>query len=360
MKDKENECMPHCKDIAEIIDDYRYEERKAGELRIDINENHVKRWIEQFPQNQDIILRKTKKLLKNFYVSETDMYNLLKALARCEKLWRDPEDVMTNAFFLDCQTVGHSQHRLLDMIEKVIEELYDVQIKRTDKAVAGKATYIYIDDGLFSGKTLVQDMQSLILDIHQDSAIYAIFTVDYSFGDWWVHKQLDEKFNEKGIIFRTVYGIQLNNSNGEKYTFDCLRPTEYQSNALDKYIEILNEEHARNPDKKFYLFRDASLPKSPLFGAEEKRSILERELMDAGLKIYNFSQQKTEYIRPMGFDNRISLGFGAFFATFMNMANNCLLAYWWGDPSAEKWHPFSKWYPLLPRKAHINAGYCAW
>lgn len=32
----------------------------------------------------------------------------------------------------------------------------------------------------------------------------------------------------------------------------------------------------------------------------------------------------------MGYDNRISFGFGAFFATYMNMSNNCPLAYWWG------------------------------
>ena len=352
--------MSDRKDIAEIIADYRLNDRKNGLLNIKIDKDHVERWIEQFPQNQDIILHKTKKLLSRYYFSEDNVYSFLELVAESEELWEDPEEAMGTAYFLDCQTEGKSQNHLLDMMEEVVLNTYDFDIKRTAVPIDGPATYIYLDDGLFSGRTLIRDMEALLPHIHSGSTVCAIFIIDYSFGDWWVHKQLDEKFNEKGIIFRTVCGIQLNNSNGEKYTFDCLRPTEYQSNALDKYIEILNEEHARNPDKKFYLFRDASLPKSPLFGAEEKRSILERELMEAGLKIYNFSQKKTEYMRPMGFDNRISLGFGAFFATFMNMANNCPLAYWWGDPSAEKWHPFSKWYPLLPRKAHINAGYCAW
>ncbi|MPM99118.1 hypothetical protein SDC9_146309 [bioreactor metagenome] len=58
----------------------------------------------------------------------------------------------------------------------------------------------------------------------------------------------------------------------------------------------------------------------------------------------------------MGFDNRISFGFGAFFSTYMNMSNNCPLAFWWGDSNADPWHPFSKWYPLIPRKANERGG----
>ena len=62
--------MSDCKDIAEIIADYRLNDRENGLLNIKINKNHAERWIEQFPQNQDIILGETKKLLGRYYFSE--------------------------------------------------------------------------------------------------------------------------------------------------------------------------------------------------------------------------------------------------------------------------------------------------
>ena len=351
--------MSDCKDIAEIIADYRYEDRKSGALGISIDKSHVEKWIDQFPENQDIILRKTKKLLDNFYYSQAQTYAFLKMVAMYNE-WGDPKDIMEKAYFLDCQTEGHSQHSLLDMMEQVVQECYHVQIKRTNRAVEGEALYLYLDDGLFSGKTLVQDMQSLIPDIQEGSEIIAIFMVCYSFGAWWANRRVEEMFGKKQLYFRFLYQRHLENSSGTKYPFDCLRPTKYQSDALDRYIEILEAEHQRTPKKKLLLYRDSSLPKSELFGSEEKRLVLEKGLMEAGLKIYNLAQNQAEYMRPMGFDNRISLGFGAFFSTFMNMANNCPLAYWWGDPGAGEWHPFSRWYPLLPRRAHDNTGYCSW
>lgn len=62
--------MSDRKDIAEIIADYRLNDRKNGLLNIKIDKDHVERWIEQFPQNQDIILGETKKLLGRYYFSQ--------------------------------------------------------------------------------------------------------------------------------------------------------------------------------------------------------------------------------------------------------------------------------------------------
>lgn len=352
--------MSDCKDIAEIIDDYRSNDRKNGSLNIKINKDHVERWIGQFPQNQDIILGETKKLLSRYYFSEERVYKKLKKLATTEKLWDDPEEVMTKAYFLDCQAAGKSQRQLLDMMEKVAQEIYGVRIKRTDKAVDDQAIYIYLDDGLFSGKTLFNDITSFLPGVCNGSTIWSIFLIVHSFGEWWVRENVQKIINMQKIGFHIGYYKKLSNSGGKDYPFDCLRPTKYQSDALDRYIEILEAEHQRTPQKKLLLYRDSSLPKSELFGSEEKRLVLEKGLMEVGLKIYNLAQNQAEYMRPMGFDNRISLGFGAFFSTFMNMANNCPLAYWWGDPGAGEWHPFSRWYPLLPRRAHDNTGYCSW
>ena len=320
----------------------------------------MERWIGQFPQNQDIILGETKKLLSRYYFSEERVYKKLRKLATTEELWDDPGEVMTKAYFLDCQAAGKSQRQLLDMMEKVAQEIYGVRIKRTDKAVDDQAIYIYLDDGLFSGKTLFNDITSFLPDVCNGSTIWSIFLIVHSFGEWWVRENVQKKFNMQKIGFHIGYYQKLSNSGGKDYPFDCLRPTQYKSDLVDEYICSLKKETEDNPDKKCFTFRDGERPASSKFDSEKARTILEQELMEAGLRICNFPKTRTQYMRPMGFDNRITFGLGAYFATFMNMSNNCPLAYWWGDAEAEDWHPFSKWYPLLPRRAHDNTGYCSW
>ena len=58
----------------------------------------------------------------------------------------------------------------------------------------------------------------------------------------------------------------------------------------------------------------------------------------------------------MGYEFLESLGFGSVFITYRNIANNCPLALWWGDTSFPPSHPFSKWYPLFPRKVNESSG----
>lgn len=60
-------------------------------------------------------------------------------------------------------------------------------------------------------------------------------------------------------------------------------------------------------------------------------------------------------ISPIDYDFFDSLGFGAMFITYRNIANNCPLALWWGAPNSPEDHPFSKWYPLFPRKSNEEA-----
>ena len=55
-------------------------------------------------------------------------------------------------------------------------------------------------------------------------------------------------------------------------------------------------------------------------------------------------------MRPLGFMKLVSLGFGTFFVTYRNIANNCPLVLWWGDPDFPMTHPIGIWYPLFPRR----------
>jgi hypothetical protein len=91
-----------------------------------------------------------------------------------------------------------------------------------------------------------------------------------------------------------------------------------------------------------------------LFSSEEGRQLLERELLLAGIRIRSFSQNPGRALRPLGF-SAFGLGFGSTIVTYRNCPNNSPLALWWGDPNAGANHPFSKWYPLFPRKTYAPA-----
>lgn len=52
----------------------------------------------------------------------------------------------------------------------------------------------------------------------------------------------------------------------------------------------------------------------------------------------------------MGYDYQHTLGFGSYFVSYRNIANNCPVVLWWGD--LEGHSGINNWYPLFPRKAN--------
>ncbi len=350
--------MSYCTDIADIIAGYRLKDRKNGDLRLNIDQYHVERWADQFPNNQEIILLETKHLLEQLYVTKADIAEYLKMVCTSENIWGyDPAAAISDAYFLNCQEKGNSQHRLWKKANKIVKEIYGFELP-TNQEYSNYSTFIYLDDGMFSGRTLLNDIKDFLRSIPCNAKVYAVFLITHSFSCWWVNKYLDSLLKEKNIEFHICSYAKLQNSSGSSYPFDCLRPVVYESDAINQYIAELQQENMLVEEKKIFTFRDEKLPSSDLFTSEKNRCIFEQELMEAGLRIRSFPKDTKPYMRPMGYDNRITFGFGAFFATYMNMSNNCPLAYWWGDPNAGQWSPLGKWYPLLPRRT--NATENAW
>lgn len=347
--------MDYCQDIVGVIEDYRYKDRRNNVLKIKINKNHVEKWVSQFDDHHEIILEETLSLLKSFYFSKEDIGKYLNGTFSNKKIWgEDIEKNISNTVFLDFQEKGESQHRLYKKAQKEIFSLYNLDIEK-NRCDYGMNSYLYLDDCMFSGVTLTRDLSRLIDEVPHGSKIDIVFIIVHSFADWWVKKNLEEKIKEKNIELNIWRYKTINNSGGKNKKYDCLWPKFYESENVQEYIERMNEESENNPKKKVRQFRTDDYS-GEIYISEKNREILEKQLMEAGLRIINFCDNTNQYMRPMGFDNRISFGFGAFFATYLNMSNNCPLAYWWGDATADEYHPFSKWYPLLPRKSNKNGG----
>ena len=88
-----------------------------------------------------------------------------------------------------------------------------------------------------------------------------------------------------------------------------------------------------------------------LFSSETGRQALEREMLLAGMRIRSFCQEPSPAMRPLG-RGYFGLGFGSMIVTYRNCPNTVPLALWWGDSNEHPDHPFSKWYPLLPRRTY--------
>lgn len=97
------------------------------------------------------------------------------------------------------------------------------------------------------------------------------------------------------------------------------------------------------------------LVQEKLFSSPQAREIVERSFLIKGIELIKDNQYKAPSIRPLGFMKLTSLGFGTFFITYRNIANNCPLVLWWGDTTYSATHPLGRWYPLFPRKTNGNA-----
>lgn len=335
--------------ISNHIKNYR-----PRELSYDLDEGHVERWVSQFGKDvQDVVLQETNTLLSHCYFSKEKIKQFLFDVIECDELW-ETEDIFTeiqHTQFLDIQSKGSSQSHLLGLLGDLLEENYIVEL--STKSTATTTRYVYLDDCLFSGNTLRRDLERWIDSAKDNSLLDIIFLATYSAGEYYIrNKILPELCDPKGIRYRIWALKRFNNNSRDLFNYDCLWSKETYDDNISTYIECLNEQ-AKTNGWQIRSFREKNYT-SPLYTNDVFREIYEKAMLKAGAYIYSCCSHPKPSMRPMGYEFFNSFGFGAFFATYKNISNNCPLAFWWGDASAEDYHPFSKWYPLLPRKVNTN------
>ena len=103
-------------------------------------------------------------MLSHNYIKKTEIKKFF------EQIWgttaimgEDPRRSLTQIQFLDIQINGHSQKRLLDLLEKYYLEKKKVTINRCNNMNVKK--YIYLDDCMYTGSTLIKDISHWIDDM---------------------------------------------------------------------------------------------------------------------------------------------------------------------------------------------------
>ena len=337
--------------IANTISDYR-----LGEI-LPMTTDHVDRWVSQFDNHEQlIILSEMDHLLSKYYISKSKGESFLTEILISQKIFgSNPSETISYTQFLDIQRKGSSQKDLLKLANEITIKKYGVGI---NKSSLQPLVYLYIDDCLFSGSTVYYDVEKWLDQAIPKTTIYLIFLGYYTSGKrYYIDNKLIPLAKKREVAVKIGAFLKLDNLSWNESKYDCLWPKEIiDDEFVNNFVNIVNEKCIEKSIKP-RLFRPDTLPKQEtLFSTPEARRIVESAFLRKGAYITSLPEKRQSSMRPMGYEFLESLGFGSVFITYRNIANNCPLALWWGDTSFPPSHPFSKWYPLFPRKVNESSG----
>ena len=325
--------------IANTTADYR-----EGELPAPTPE-HVDRWVRQFQKEVQLeLLRELDHVLKKTYLSKATVTSFLRGMVKSAKIaGAAPCDYWAGVHFLKIQTNGHSQKEMLRLVDEILKKECKLTV---DKCGNAGGDYVYVDDVMFSGNRVGNDLATWIAEKAPAKAkVHIVVAAIHTSGEYLVGKRLKKVIADSGKAIELKYWRIATVENRKYYKNDSevLWPAEVPSDAAtQQYVEFPH---------KFPLELRTPCGKFEPFSSEQGRQLLEREFLVAGVKIRGLSQNPKDILRPLGF-SPFGVGFGSMVVTYRNCPNNCPLALWWGDPEATS-GPFH-WYPLFQRMTYAQ------
>ncbi|ATH71808.1 phosphoribosyltransferase-like protein [Bacillus altitudinis] len=319
--------------LVSIVKDYQ---------RVLFNEDHVKRWLRQFDQeDHDLILHELSVILKKTYLSKAKETDFLTKI--CTSLIKFKENEHKELKFLDIQTSGGSQKHLLKRLDEVIKENSNYSLSNLEASSQIKR-YVYLDDAIYTGNKVIRDIKSWSKDIdvstveELDIVVYASHEENSNY----VKSELEKTFPKSRIGITSALKFNINDHECYSLSGDVIL-SEGGKTYVDQIVGLRSE-----PQEMFYpLLRKVKKYDEGYFSNDENRKRIELIFFEKGLEI-TFSAK--EQFRPFGYDFHKTLGFGSYLINYRNIANNCPAVFWWGDLEGHK--GINNWYPLFPRKAN--------
>ncbi len=303
--------------IADTIADYR-----AGEIPQRTPQG-IEAWVGQFDASVQLaILREMSHVLKQTYLPKSTVEGFLSELVVLEKLTRgDPHAFWKSAKLLDIQGGGSSQTEMLQVFETSLREKCGLTLGQCS---GSSGTFVYIDDGVFTGNRLRTDIGNWIREDAPEKAELNIIVIAlHKAGQYYARTGLEKVAKDSGKSIKTNWWRCIALEDRKTYTTksDVLRPTEIPDVSLvQQYVESLSYPPA--------LRTAASIGENKFFSSEEGRHILEQEFLKAGVSIKSQNPNLNVYQRPLGNSVLETLGFGSLIVTFRNCPNNCPLVLW--------------------------------
>jgi len=314
-----------------------------------------------------MILSEIDRLLKRFYYSKERVKSSIRDfIANRSFFGADPRTSLTRTNFLHIQQQGESQTELLKVVDEVLHEDYNLSLNRC----SGSDVYVYIDDCIYSGNRLRYDIVPWI----EQNAPFGSKLVIYHIGHHkqgfnYASREIKKEADKKDIEVKYLCTIEIDNWRNKNSLVEFMWPRQLPSLGdpnVNKYYELVEKRH--NELKEKYReknlpplfrdqFRDQETPpqQEKVFSSPHARDIVEKAFFKVGAHLVMATEKintegATPSMRPLGFEKLESFGFGSLFITYRNIANNCPLALWYGNPEYSPPHPLGLWYPLFPRR----------
>lgn len=308
--------------------------------------DHVDRWLHQFtPAQQLPFLREFEHVIKQTFFTQKNVKDFLRALVINVKLaGAAPGAYWSSTNFLSIQQNGQSQKEMLRLFSNCLKDECSLDL---DDCGEEGGDFIYLDDVMFSGNRVGNDLESWILsDAPRSATVHVIVAALHSGGSYLVNRRLKSVIEQSGKKIAVKYwrALEIENRKWYKNSSGVLWPT-----GVPDVAEV--QDYMSLPAKFPFEPRQSSAVAIKPFSSEAGRQVLESEFLIAGAKIRAKSESPKQSMRPLGF-SAFGVGFGSMIVTYRNCPNNCPLAMWWGDPEATS--GALHWYPLLQREGYSS------
>ena len=189
--------------IATLIVNYR-----RAELTKPLDVAHVKKWVEQFETDErSVVLRETFYALSRYYIKEERIHAFLERVLGQITENRNINDIV----FVSVQEKGYSQLLIYKYIETKGAFIF-----QSKKFIDASKLYVYIDDGLYSGRRTRDDIRKLIGLLPQGAHLQVYYMVAFSNGFEYWSNRLSEEAAEKEVYVEFFCEIKYINDRTKK------------------------------------------------------------------------------------------------------------------------------------------------
>jgi hypothetical protein len=206
--------------IAETVQDYR-----EGEIAKPSPE-HVEKWVDQFDEAvREPLLVEMDHVLKHTYIPRAVVVDFVKTILTNKELAGEKAcDFWRDVGILDIQKGGQSQKEMLAMFGAVMKKTCGFD---ASACKASNGTFLYLDDVVFTGNRVLNDLRPWIADAAPKKAqVHVVTMAFHRGGQWYAKKNLAEAAREakKDISLTWWRILELEDRKANINQSDVLRP----------------------------------------------------------------------------------------------------------------------------------------
>lgn len=318
--------------VYEVVEDYRSDE---GRDYVKITPERIRTWIEQFEEHDRVfILTELENIFKKHYVSKEDAQDILKEMVEFltkKYQYKSSIDFLRNTVFLNLQPEGKSQGSMLILLTDVLEEHFNFDY--SDCGSNEKKHFIYLDDILCTGQTLLNDICEWCKERNENDVTYLKCIEDGAsdliFAYIFIHSKnyykkkaefghkLSSSFKDRFIMCRA---IEIDNNINPNSAMELVLPLkDHESELILNYENKIIAEVDNYAQQKGYrlsaneFYRPNGVPRvENFFTSPDNRKRFEHIITEKGIKILDSANSRISNMRALGYSlpSHKNFGFG--------------------------------------------------